>query len=386
MGKRNAQGAGSIRERKDGLWEARYTVGNDPATGKPIRKSVYGKTQREVRKKLASVTVSIDEGIYTEPAKTTFGQWLSIWLEQYCTAIKPRTLSLYKSTIEYRIRPFLGSVRLFELNPVILQNFYNNSIQGKYKGKNAISAKTLRNMHGIIHKALQQAVSVGYIKGNPAGACVLPKFQRKELHPLDETQTKAFMQAIEKDPFQRLFLVALFTGMREGELLGLCWDSVDLKRGRITVCQQLQLHDGEYKVMPPKNGKPRVIAVPPYVLDILKKQRKEQAENRLKAGALWENSGYVFTNGIGQHIKRNTLYRHFKKAVEAIGIPSVRFHDLRHSYAVAALRAGDDVKSVSENLGHASVAFTLDVYGHVTEDMRKSSADRMQAYINYLQG
>lgn len=386
MAKRNAQGSGSIRERKDGLWEARYTVGKNPATGKPIRKSIYGKTQREVRKKLASVTVSIDEGIYTEPSKITFGQWLTIWLTQYCGAVKPRTKLLYENTIEYRIRPFLGPMRLLELTPVILQNFYNNSIQGKYKDRKAISAKTLRNMHGIIHKALQQAVSVGYIKNNPAGACVLPKPQRKELCPLDEAQTKAFIQAIEGDPFRRLFLVALFTGMREGEILGLCWNNVNLETGTLTICQQLQLHEGKYVVMAPKNGKPRTISLPPYVVDILKEQRKEQAENRLKAGSLWENSGYVFTNEIGQHIKRQTLYRHFKKAVEAIGLPSVRFHDLRHSYAVAALRAGDDVKSVSENLGHASVAFTLDVYGHVTEDMRKSSADRMQAYINSLQG
>lgn len=386
MAKRSAQGSGSIRERKDGIWEARYTLGRNPATGKPIRKSIYGKTQQEVRKKLAAITFSIDEGVYTEPAKLTFGQWLAIWLDEYCEAIKPRTKTLYKNTIEYRIQPFLGAVRLFDLTPVILQDFYNKSIQGKYRGLAAISAKTLRNIHGIIHKALQQAGAVGYIKSNPADACVLPKAQRRELHPLNETQTKAFMKAIECDPFRRLFLVALFTGMREGELLGLCWDSVDLTTGTITICQQLQLHEGIYKIMPPKNGKPRTISPAPFVLDILKEQRKEQAANKLKAGPVWENAGYVFTNEIGQHIKRQTLYKHFKKIVDSIGAPAVRFHDLRHSYAVAALRAGDDVKSVSENLGHASVAFTLDIYGHVTEDMRKSSADRMQAYINSLQG
>ena len=383
---KSAKGAGSIRQRPNGLWEARYTVGKNPATGKPIRKSIYGKTQQEVRKKLASVTVSIDEGIYTEPARITFGQWLTIWLEEYCGAVKPRTLELYGNTIEYRILPILGRIRLLELSPVILQDFYNNSIQGKYGENRAISPKTLHNIHGIIHKALKQAVSIGYIKSNPAGACVLPKVQRKELHPLDEKQTKAFVQAIENDPFQRLFLVALFTGMREGELLGLCKDKLNLKNGSLVVCQQLQLHKGAYVLMPPKNGKSRTVPLAPFVVDILKSQLKEQAENRLKAGPLWEDSGFVFTNEIGQHIKRQTLYRHFKKAVEAIGAPSVRFHDLRHSYAVAALRAGDDVKSVSENLGHASVAFTLDVYGHVTEDMRKSSAAKMQEYINSLQG
>ena len=136
--------------------------------------------------------------------------------------------------------------------------------------------------------------------------------------------------------------------------------------------------------MAPKNGKPRIIAPAPFVMDILKQERKEQAENRLKSGPLWVSSDFVFTDEVGQHMKRQTVYKHFKDIMASIGLPSIRFHDLRHSYAVAAIRAGDDIKTVSENLGHASVAFTLDIYGHVTDEMKKSSADRMQAYIDHL--
>lgn len=384
MAKRNAQGSGSIRERKPGLWEARYTLGRDPVTGKPIRKSVYGKSQKEVRKKLTSVTSAIDEGTYTEPSRLTFGQWLTIWAEEFCGAVKPRTKTLYEKTIDYRIRPYLGHIALFKLNPATIQKFYNDALAGNVEGKDAISAKTVRNLHGIIHKALQQAVEIGYLKVNPAGACVLPKAQKAQINPLDESQTQSFIEAIKRDPFQRLFLLALFTGMREGEILGLTWEAVDFSAGTINIFQQLQLHNGKYCLMAPKNGKPRIIAPASFVMDILKQERKEQAENRLKSGPLWVSSDFVFTDEVGQHMKRQTVYKHFKDIMASIGLPSIRFHDLRHSYAVAAIRAGDDIKTVSENLGHASVAFTLDIYGHVTDEMKKSSADRMQAYIDHL--
>lgn len=386
MTKRNAQGAGSIRERKDGLWEARYTVGRNPATGKQVRRSVYGKTQQEVRKKLTAITSDLDNGVFTEPSKLTFGNWLKIWLDEYCVSIKPRTKSLYENCIEYRIKPFLGSVKLQKLKPAMIQKFYNDALNGKQDNKKAISPKTVKNLHGIVHKALQQAVEIGYIKLNPAAVCVLPKVQKAKINPMDEQQTKLFIKAIANEPLRRLFLVALFTGMREGEVIGLTWDNVDLKNGTIYITQQLQRHDGEYKLMPPKNSKSRLIVPAPYIMDILKEEQTAQKENRLKAGPLWENkNGFVFTNAIGGHYSQQYVHKKFKNVVQSIEMPSLRFHDLRHTYAVAAIRAGDDIKTVSENLGHASVAFTLDIYGHVTDEMRQSSAERMQAYIDRLQ-
>ena len=174
--------------------------------------------------------------------------------------------------------------------------------------------------------------------------------------------------------------------MREGEVIGLTWDNVDLKNGTIYITQQLQRHDGEYKLMPPKNSKSRLIVPAPYIMDILKEEQTAQKENRLKAGPLWENKkGFVFTNAIGGHYSQQYVHKKFKNVVQSIEMPSLRFHDLRHTYAVAAIRAGDDIKTVSENLGHASVAFTLDIYGHVTDEMRQSSAERMQTYIDRLQ-
>lgn len=376
----NAQGGGTIRKRADGRWEARYTVGRDPGTGKQVQKSVYGATQAEVRKKLAAATAAIDEGIYTEPSKLTVGQWLDIWVQEFCRAVKPRTQELYRGSIEHRIKPAIGAVRLADLSAPIIQKFYNSAMEGE----NALSAKTVRNMHGILHRALEQAVEAGYMRANPAAACKPPRVVKKEIAPLDEEQTKAFISAARGDPFELLFLVDLFTGMREGEILGLQWDAVDLDAGTIRIVRQLQLHKGAYQLMTTKSGRPRTITPAPFVLQLLRTQKRKQTEWRLMAGSAWESSGFVFTNELGRHLARQTVYMHFKRIAESIDVPEARLHDLRHTYAVASLRAGDDPKTVSENLGHATVAFTLDIYGHVTEQMKKDSARRMQAYIDSL--
>ncbi len=377
---RSAAGGGSLRQRSDGRWEARYTVGRDPGTGKQIQKSVYGLTQKEVRQKLAKITTAIDEGVYTEPSKLTVSGWLDIWLGEFLNDVKPRTQELYRSTVEKRIKPALGAVKLCDLKPAAIQKFYNDCS----RGEPALSAKTLRNIHGIMHRALEQAVEVGYIKNNPSDACKLPKVVKKEIAPLDEEETKLFVKAVHDDPYEILYLVTLFTGLREGEVMGLQWNAVDLDAGTIRITQQLQLHKGSYQIMPTKNSKPRVLTPAPYVINLLRTQRRRQAEWRLAAGQVWQDNGFVFTNPLGAHLARQTVYRHFKNAVESIGLPDRRFHDLRHTYAVASLRAGDDPKTVSENLGHATVAFTLDTYAHVTEQMKQASAGRMQAYIDSL--
>ena len=377
---RNAQGAGTIRQRKDGTWEGRYTVGRDPGTGKQVQKSVYGKTQKETRIKLQQATSSIDLGVYTEPSKMTVSRWLDIWLEEFLGDVKPRTQELYTSTVKNRIKPALGAVKLSDLKTAAIQKFYNDC----GRGDAPLSPKTVKNVHGILHKALQQAVEAGYIRENPADACKPPRIVKKEITPLDEAETKLFVKAVHDDPYEILYLVTLFTGMREGEVMGLKWDAVDFEAGTVRIVHQLQLHKGVYQLMPTKNSKPRTITPAPYVMNLLKAQKRIQAGWKLAAGRVWQDDGFVFSNQLGAHLARQTVYKHFKDAVESIGLKDRRFHDLRHTYAVASLRAGDDPKTVSENLGHATVAFTLDIYGHVTEQMKRASADRMQAYIDGL--
>ena len=380
---RSAQGSGTIRQRKDGRWEARYTVGRDPGTGKQVQRSVYGATQQEVRKKLAQLTTALDNGTYKEPCKMTVGQWLDIWMEDYMGGVKPSTAFLYGEQIRLHIRPALGAIKLEALNTHTVQGLYNN-LRTEREGGRPLSPKSVKNVHGVLHKALQQAVAVGYIRFNPTDACTLPRTEKKEINPLDEEQIAAFLKAIEGHRHELLYKVALFTGMREGEVLGLMWDCVDFEKGTITIKRQLrreQKKGGKYYITTPKSDKPRTITPASWVMKLLRTQKVRQAEQQLKMGPLWEDSGMVFTNETGGYLSYRTVYDCFKRIVAQIGTPSTRFHDLRHTFAVASLRAGDDIKTVQSNLGHHTAAFTLDVYGHVTEQMRKVSAQRMEGFI-----
>lgn len=408
MAGRSARGTGTIRKKtvtrngkKYEYWEARYTAGVDPGTGKQIQRSITGKTQKEVSQKLRDATAAIDNGTYTAPNKQTLGQWLDVWAGAYLGSVKPRTVDLYNSYIRVYIKPALGAVRLENLNTHTIQGFYNTlAKEGKEirtkdkRGKVTVShgplaPKTVKNVHGVLHKALQQAVLIGYLHFNPADACTLPRIERKELAPLDDLQITAFLKEIQGNSMEALFTVTLFTGMREGEVMGLMWDCVDFEAGTITINKQLQRlrgGGGEYRFVSPKNGKSRVITPAASVMALLKRHRAAQAAQRLRAGRLWEDSGLVFTDELGHHLAQAAIYRSFKKAAAAIGRPDARFHDLRHSYAVAAIRSGDDIKTVQETLGHATAAFTLDIYAHVTAQMREASAARMDAYIKSVCG
>ena len=197
-----------------------------------------------------------------------------------------------------------------------------------------------------------------------------------------------FLEEIKGKQFEELFFVDIFTGLREGEIVGLTWDNVDFDNEIIHVVKQLKRKTGttnRYFFDTLKNGKTRIVAPAPIVFDVLRKVKKKQAENRLKYGEAYNNEmNLVFTNELGEHIGMENLWQCFKRRVAAIGLPEMRFHDLRHTYATLSIQNGDDIKTVSESLGHATVSFTLDVYGHVTDAMRKASADRMQAFIKSI--
>lgn len=388
--KRAPQGMGSIRKVQRTVkgktytyYEARYSVGFDPGTGKQIQKSITGKTQKEVAQKLKEVTVSIDQGTYIAPSKMTVGEWLDIWAKEYLGGVKPRTVDSYQATIKNHLKPNLGAIKLDALVPHTIQAFYNALTQPQ-KDREALSAKTVKNIHGVLHKALQQAVLNGYIRSNPTDPCVLPKIVKAEIKPMDEAQIAAFLQAIKGHRYEAIFTTALFSGVRESEVIGLQWSQVDLSKGTITIKQQLQKvrgSNGEYALVPTKNSKSRTITIAPYVVAVLRGVKRRQLENKLLHGACWEDTGFVFTDELGRHLKHQTVYLDFKEVVKSIGCPDIRFHDLRHSYAVVSIKSGDPIKTVQENLGHATAAFTLDVYGHVTDQMKQESADRMERFI-----
>ena len=390
---KGAGGAGSIRKittTKNGktytYWQGRYTEGFDPGTGKQIQRSITGKTQKEVAQKLRQITASLDDGTYKAPCKLTVEEWLDIWTQDYLGGVKASTAYLYKKNVELYIVPHLGNIKLEALNAHTVQHFYNQLVSPTDPAVNPLSAKTVKNIHGVFHKALQQAVLIGYLRYNPADACILPRIERKKIKPFDDAQITAFLNAIQGNRFETLFILTLFTGMREGEVLGLTWDCIDFHTGIISVEKQMQLHQDKgskgYELVSPKNGRSRTIAAAQTVLNRLQQQRRWQMQQKLLLGSDWQNpEGLVFTNEFGTHLTKPTVYREYKRIVAAIGCPNARFHDLRHSYAVAAIRAGDDIKTVQGNLGHVTAAFTLDVYGHVTDQMKRESADRMERFI-----
>lgn len=377
--KRNASGNGSIRQRSDGTWEARCYV-----NGK--RKSFYAEKQTEVLKKMREAMKMQDDGLIFEPTRVSLSHWLDIWLEEYVKpSNKPLTYSTYKSSIDSRIKQYLGKIKLTALNATQIQAFYNSLFRN-----DNLSPKTIKNMHGILHKALQQAIRLRYIGFNPCDSCTLPRIEKNEIKPLTEKEIEMFLQEIKKDePLKDLFTVALFTGMREGEICGLSWKDVDFKSGTITVRQQLckeKTKGGSFYIATTKNSKARTLTVAPFVIDILLQVKKEQFKNSLLVGSDWQNKfDLVFTNELGKHVVPQTANKRFKSIARKIGRADARFHDLRHTYAVTSLQEGDSVKTVQENLGHATASFTLDVYGHVSEKMKKESAMRMQAYFDKIQ-
>lgn len=383
MAKKGAKGGGTIRKKtvtRNGkeytYWEARVTTGRDPGTGKQVQRSFTGKTQKEVREKMQAAAVEVNQGTYTAPAKLTVGQWLDIWLSDYCGGLKATTASGYARAIRKHIKPALGAVRLDQLRPHDVQRFVN--------GLEGMVPSTVRHIYQVLHTALEKAVELDYIPRNPATRCELPRQEQQEVHPFNDEQAAALLEAAKGTDVEYLLPVALFTGLRQSELLGLTWADIDFDGGAISVNKQLARPSfraaGLFQTT--KSGKPRTITPAPAVFRALKHQRARQAEMQLRAGPLWDNPhGLVFTTKIGGPFNQMQADRGFKAALTTAGLSGFHFHSLRHTYAVNSIRAGEDIKTIQLSLGHATAAFTLDKYGHVTDRMKKDSAARMERFI-----
>lgn len=390
---RNARGGGTIRKKmvvRNGqeytYWESRVTIGRDSGSGRQIQRSFTGKTQKEVREKMQAAAVAVNEGDYFEPSKMTLARWVEIWLDEYTGDKKYLTVKHYKAQCKAHIVPSLGAVKLPVLTTPQIQSFYNG-LQ-----RSGLAAKSVRNIHGILTKCLPTAVQVGYLRNNPASAVTLPKVVKKDIQPLTDEQVRDFLRVSAADEYEILLKVILFTGLRESEAIGLTWDCIDFKAGTVTICKQLQkrpLSDGGFTFAPLKNDKTRVIKPAASVMALLSRRWKEQAAQRLQAGGVWQGwqsaeerkTALVFTTLTGTNLSPQTVYNHYKKLAVQIGAPDSRVHDLRHTFAVLSLQNGDSVKTVQGNLGHATAAFTLDVYGHVSEKMKEDNAARMEGYI-----
>lgn len=376
MKNKAAAGMGSLREKRPGLWEYRIFTGRNPATGKPMQKSIYGNTQAEAVKKAKAYMHDIDNGALVAPAKVTVAAWLDTWVKDYTSNLKPRTVALYKGCIENNIKPALGAVKLQSLNRAQVQAFINGL---------QVSPKTTKNIHGVLSVALSRAVTLDLLRLNPAHDVVLPRVQKPQLEVLEYAKLQEFLQAIGGHRLEYLFITTLFTGLRQAEVIGLTWDCVNFENQTVHVYRQLQIINKVYMFTSLKNDKPRTITVAQYVVDILALQKSRQEDWQRKAGVAWDNKeDFVFSNELGKHITQTMVYKDFKAVTASIGLPALRFHDLRHSFAVISLHSGDDIKTVQDNLGHHAASFTLEKYAHATERMKKDSAARMDTFIKTI--
>ena len=378
---RAANGSGlQPRKRADGRWEVRFSCGINPATGKTITKSIYGKTSLEVAEKLRKATAEVDSGEYLDPNKMKVREWLNTWHDTYCQSIKHSTLIEYQGIIKNYLIPNLGAVPLNKLTPILIQGMINKL------GKKALAYKTIKNIHGCLSSALKKAVELRYLKTNPATGCSIPRGNdakdTKQVHPFTPDEIKDFLAAAADSPYYSVYYIAVNTGMRLSEILGLRWSRINTKANRITVDAQLVIprQKGEERVLgQTKNRKARSFKVAPQVSDMLTRVRKEQLQARMAAGSVWDNKlDLVFTDSIGQPLSHSCVEHDFNK----YKVAGHRFHDLRHTFATEALRHGADAKTISEALGHYSVGFTLDVYAHVSEEMADQFATLMSTIIS----
>jgi len=396
--KRSAKGSGMIKHRPDGRWEARYTLGRDPGTGKQIQKSIYGKTQDEVRRKLSEITKDLDDGIRVDSGSMTVGAWMDTWFNEYTVNLKDTTKRSYKDNIDLHIKPGLGAVKLSKLTPTMIQRFYNQMmVDGRRfavgrkitdNTPRGISAKTVKNIHNTLHKALRQATKPPncLIKYNPADSVVLPKVESHEMSILKEDEVSDLFESLNGDWHYPLFYVDLMCGMRRGEVLGLQWKNIDFENKTITVTGQLQRErkkGGVLRIVPLKNNKPRIIYPADNVFEVLKEHRDLQNSLRdkvLSEGGTWQDTGAVFTNDHGGWLEGSAVYRSLQRHFKRIGVTNTRMHDLRHTFATVSIAEGVDVKTLQETLGHGDPGFTLRVYGHVLDTMKRKAAEKMDIY------
>ncbi|MEW6423663.1 MAG: tyrosine-type recombinase/integrase [Bacillota bacterium] len=400
MAKRG-HGEGTIRKRKkDGLWEARITVGYDPATGRQKQISKYFKKREDARDWLAKAVNEQATGAFIEPHKVTVGQWLDKWLADYKKLkLKPTTWAGYETLIRCHIKPAIGNIPLNKLQTGELQKLYKEKLEkGRVDGKGGLSPDYVRYMHAVIHEALKQAVKEQLIYRNVAEAVNLPEKEEREMRPLKPEEMDKFLSLAEQDRLYAAFLLELGTGLRRGELLALKWDNVDLKNGVLAVKESL----ARVKVDDPsKNGgrktrldyldpktksSKRIIPIPEDILKELKAHKTRQNEGRLFFGQNYHNENLVFCLEDGKPLDPRNFTRKFERLLRRAGIPKTRFHDLRHTFATRLLELNEHPKVVQELLGHAKITTTIDTYSHVDPELKKKAAARLNELFRRKKG
>ncbi len=362
---------GSITKRADGLWEARINLDG----GK--RKSFYAKTRQEAARKLAAALRDQEAGLPVLGDKQTVEQYFTAWLESVKPTIRLTTWRRYEQFVRSHLLPTLGKISLVKLNAQHLQLLYAKKLE------EGLSSTTVHHIHMMLHKALDRAMRLTLVQRNVSDLVDPPRLRRHEMKTLTEAQARRLLAAAVGDRLEALYVLALATGMREGELLALRWHDVDLERGTLQVQATLQYTTAGPTFVEPKTAQSRRrIALSKTAVDALRRHRVRQDEERRLLGDAWDNLDVVFPNAIGRPMDNvNFLRRQFLPLLERAGLPRIRFHDMRHTAATLLLGRGINPKIVSEMLGHASIEITLGLYSHVLPHMQQQAADAMDAAL-----
>ena len=352
--KKRANGEGSLRKRKDGRWEGRYTAGCDPTTGKPIHKSVLAKTQSEAKEKLKQAIAEAEKLDMSRAKSYTLGAWIKLWYEVYAEPrLREKTKHYYLNYIDNHIVPELGDTPLEKLTTIQIQKFYNDlqksgriqrytHIKLKDKG---LSTRVVRGIHTLLNNCLKQAVAERLILTNPAKGCRLPKLEKREMKILPEDKIGPYLAEAERRGLLAAFYLELTTGLWRGELV----------------------------VSQPKTPNSiRKLAIPQRAVELLVEEHDKHP-----------HSPYLFVSPKTGTMFDPDSFRHtHEKILKAIGAEHIRFHDLRHTFATLSLKYGVDVKTLSGALGHYDAGFTLSTYTHATAEMKRDAADAIGNVIS----
>jgi integrase len=371
---------GHIRQRSSGSWEIKYDVagGRDPVTGK--RKTRYATvkgTKKVAQQELRRLLAAVDEGRFVEPSRQTVTQYLAQWLADHARyRVSGKTFERYAELLRLHVVPVIGSQPLARTEPLHIQSCHSAM---RDRG---LSAQTIKHCHRVLSQALKQAVRLRLITNNPTAAVDAPRVTRIEMKVLDQAQTGALLRAAEKSTIYAPVLLAVTTGMRRGEILGLHWRDVDLDRGNLSVAQTLEeTKVGGLVLKTPKTERSRrTITLPALTVEAMRQHRVRQAEDRLRAGPLWVDHDLVCCRPDGMPLSPRQLSKTFAALSRRLGL-GIRFHDLRHTHMSHLLAAGVHPKVASERAGHASVSITLDVYSHLIPGMQEDAANRIDAAL-----
>lgn len=379
---REAMARGRVFKRQ-GSYGFRVDLGPDPATGRRRQSQRQGfRTKREAESALADRLGEIRSGNSIVPTTASLAVFLDEWLQSQSSRLKETTWESYRIVVQ-RITRRIGNVKLQALTPLELEWFYRELIESGGSRGGPLSAKTVRNTHTVLRKALADAERLGLIIRNPAATARPPSAQHKEQKTWTSDQLRDFLDSIQDDRLFALYVFLATTGMRRGEVIGVRWSDLDLDAGEVHIVQTLASVRQQLVFTTPKTKRSRrQVYLDDQTIRLLRAHRTKQRQEQLAAGPAWDGEyDLVFTNEIGQPLDPESVSRDFRRKVRATTLDDIRLHDLRHSYATIALKGGVHPKVVSERLGHATVGITLDLYSHVTPAIGRDAADVVASKI-----